>query len=255
MLTISKALSAKQAKNYYQKDYSQKGELSFSNSTADSLVGGEEAKLIARDKGIWHGKLAEGMGLEGAVKTEYFERLCDGVHPFTEKQLVRHAPVKTYTNRFGREITTMGHRAGWDLTFSAPKSVSLAATVGGDDRIRQAHRQSVKTALNELEKSVEARIGGNNPARQTGKMVSALFEHDTARPDKTFGYAAPQLHTHSVTFNLTETEKGHFKAASAFGNLPLAKIRDRRLQSRNWRINFRNSVTRSKSIKRRKLQK
>jgi len=100
----------------------------------------------------------------------------------------------------------MEHRAAWDATFSAPKSVSLTALVGGDERLREAHEKSVAVALDELERYVQARIGGNLPAETTGKWVAAQFEHDSARPVD--GYAAPQLHTHVVFFNLTETEDG-----------------------------------------------
>ena len=81
---------------------------------------------------------------------------------------------------------------------------------GGDDDVRQAHRESVRVAIDELEKYVQARMGGNRPAETTGKWVAASFEHDSARPVE--GYAAPQLHTHVVFFNLTETEKGESRA-------------------------------------------
>src|SRR2546425_1867861 len=104
----------------------------------------------------------------------------------------------------------MEHRAGWDATFSAPKSVSLTALVGGDERVREAHRESVGVALDELERYVQARIGGNLPAETTGRWVAAKFEHDSARPVD--GYAAPQVHTHVVFFNLTETEDGEIYA-------------------------------------------
>jgi conjugative relaxase-like TrwC/TraI family protein len=57
-----------------------------------------------------------------------------------------------------------------------------------------------------LERYTQARIGGNNAAETTGKFVAAKFEHDTARPVD--GYAAPQLHTHAVIFNMTEREDG-----------------------------------------------
>ena len=99
----------------------------------------------------------------------------------------------------------MEHRAGWDATFSAPKSISLTALVGGDDRVREAHREAVNVALNELERYTQARIGGNHPAETTGQFVAAKFEHDTARPVD--GYAAPQLHTHAVIFNMTERDR------------------------------------------------
>ncbi len=97
-----------------------------------------------------------------------------------------------------------------DATFSAPKSISLTALVGGDDRVREAHREAVNVALNELEKYTQARIGGNNPAETTGRFVAAKFEHDTARPVD--GYSAPQLHTHVVVFNMTERDNGKMRA-------------------------------------------
>jgi conjugative relaxase-like TrwC/TraI family protein len=95
-------------------------------------------------------------------------------------------------------------RAGWDATFSAPKSVSLTALVGGDERVREAHRESVRVALSELERYTQARIGNVRAPETTGKFVAATFEHDTARP--VGGYAAPQLHTHAVIFNVTERD-------------------------------------------------
>ena len=84
--------------------------------------------------------------------------------------------------------------------------MSLTALVGGDERVRLAHREAVTAALSELERYTQARIGGNNPGEQTGRFVAAKFEHDTARPVD--GYAAPQLHTHAVVFNVTEREDG-----------------------------------------------
>jgi conjugative relaxase-like TrwC/TraI family protein len=104
----------------------------------------------------------------------------------------------------------MEHRAGWDATFSAPKSVSLTALVGQDERVREAHRQSVNVALDEMEKYVQARMGGNIPAVTTGEWAAAKFEHDSSRPVD--GYAAPQLHTHVVFFNITELENGDTRA-------------------------------------------
>jgi conjugative relaxase-like TrwC/TraI family protein len=97
-----------------------------------------------------------------------------------------------------------------DGTFSAPKSVSLTALVGGDERVREAHQQAVNVALNELERYAQARIGGNRPAETTGQLVAAKFQHDTARPVD--GDAAPQLHTHVIVFNMTERENGQMRA-------------------------------------------
>jgi ATP-dependent exoDNAse (exonuclease V) alpha subunit len=82
--------------------------------------------------------------------------------------------------------------------------------VGGDDRVKEAHRESVRVALDEMEKYVQARIGGNVPAQTTGAWAVAKFEHDSSRPVD--GYAAPQLHTHAVVFNVTETADGNTRA-------------------------------------------
>jgi conjugative relaxase-like TrwC/TraI family protein len=196
MLTISKPLSAGQAQAYHREE--------FANAQGNYYSEGD------RIRGEWHGKLAEEWGLRGDVQEEHFARLANGQHPMTGEQLVRYQAAREYTNERGETVSTMEHRAGWDATFSAPKSVSLTALVGGDEKVRQAHRESVKVALDELEKYVQARIGGNHPAETTGKWVAASFEHDSARPVE--GYAAPQLHTHVVFFNLTETENAETRS-------------------------------------------
>src|SRR6266513_2511032 len=192
MLTISNPLSASQAQAYHAEE--------FSNARENYYTQGDQIR------GEWHGRLAEQWGLRGEVREEHFERLSEGQHPMTGEQLVRHQTARKYVNRHGEKVSPMEHRAGWDATFSAPKSVSLTALVGGDEQVREAHRESVGIALDELERYVQARIGGNLPAETTGKWVAAKFEHDSARPVD--GYAAPQLHTHVVFFNLTETEDG-----------------------------------------------
>ncbi|HKR15330.1 MAG TPA: MobF family relaxase [Pyrinomonadaceae bacterium] len=197
MMTLSKALAAGQAKDYFQAEYTNAQESYYS-----------EGETV---KGKWFGKQAEAWTLQGDVQEEHFDRLCEGQHPLTGGQLVRHVTSHKYENRYGETVESGEHRAGWDATFSAPKSVSLAALVGGDERILQAHDRSVDVALNELEKYAQARMGGNHPAQITGRLIGAKFQHDSARPDRKTGYAAPQLHTHTVIFNLTETEDGRIK--------------------------------------------
>jgi conjugative relaxase-like TrwC/TraI family protein len=196
MLTISKPLSAGQAQTYHKKEFTSKEQSYWAR--------GQEVQ------GEWQGRLSEKYGLAGAVGNEEFARLSDGQHPLTGEQLVRHRSSHQYEGADGKTITTAEHRAGWDATFSAPKSVSLTALVGGDMRVREAHRESVRTALDELERYTQARIGGNHLAETTGKFAVAKFEHDTARPVD--GYAAPQLHTHAVIFNLTELDNGQTRA-------------------------------------------
>ena len=68
-------------------------------------------------------------------------------------------------------LTTSEHRAAWDTTISAPKSVSLGALVGGDGHIRDAHRESVNETLKEFEKYLQARGGGPLASRFLSKQV------------------------------------------------------------------------------------
>lgn len=201
MLTISKPLSASQAQTYHAKEF----------TSAEQNYWKQDDRAL----GEWHGKLADKFGLAGGVDEEHFARLADGQHPFTGEQLVQHRIVQEYEGTDGKTVAPIEHRAGWDATFSAPKSISLTALVGGDDRVRDAHRQAVNVALNELERYTQARIGGNSPAETTGQFVAAKFEHDIARPVD--GYAAPQLHTHTVIFNVTERENGQTRALQERG--------------------------------------
>ena len=196
MLSISQPLSAGQARTYHAREFAS----SEQNYWSRDQQGHSE----------WRGRLAGEWGLAGAVGAEHFARLSEGQHPHTEAQLVRHQTAKTYDGKFGREVTSVEHRAGWDATFSAPKSLSLTALVGGDDRVRVAHRESVRSALSELERYTQARIGNVRAPETTGKFAAATFEHDTARPVE--GYAAPQLHTHAVIFNVTERDSGQTRA-------------------------------------------
>ena len=196
MLTISKPLSASQARNYHEREFA---------SEKQNYWSGDQQGFSE-----WRGQLAQQWGLQGPVGDEHFARLTEGQHPFTEKQLVQHQVSRTYEGKGGREVTSVEHRAGWDATFSAPKSVSITALVGGDDRVREAHRESVRVALGELEQYTQARIGNVHAPETTGKFAAATFEHDTARPVD--GYAAPQLHTHAVIFNVTERDNGQTRA-------------------------------------------
>jgi len=201
MLTISKPLSAAQARTYHAKEF----------TASEQNYWRQEGAT----QGEWHGKLAAKFELVGAVGPEEFARLSEGQEPHTAEQLVRHRPVQEYESKDGKSVAPVEHRAGWDATFSAPKSVSLTALVGGDDRVRTAHREAVNVALNELERYTQARIGGNHAAETTGQFIAAKFEHDTARPVD--GYAAPQLHTHTVIFNMTEREDGTTRALQPQG--------------------------------------
>ena len=201
MMTMSKALSAGQARTYHARE--------FTSEQANYWSQGQQGHSE------WQGRLADEWGLKGEVGAEHFARLTEGKHPVTQEQMVWHQPSRTYENRYGKEVTSVGHRAGWDATISAPKSVSLTALVGGDERVREAHRESVKVALAEFERYTQARMGNVREPERTGKFVAATFEHDTARPVD--GYAAPQLHTHVVIFNVAESKDGDTHALQERG--------------------------------------
>ena len=116
MLTISKPLSAAQVRTYHAEE--------FTNARANYYTAADEIR------GQWHGRLATQWGLSGDVDEAQFQRLADGQHPLTGATLVQHQTSRTYTNERGETVTTVAHRAAWDATFSAPKSVSLTALVG-----------------------------------------------------------------------------------------------------------------------------
>jgi conjugative relaxase-like TrwC/TraI family protein len=195
MLDISKPLSTGKVQSYYRSEYASASNSYFSQ-------GGTL-------RGEWHGQLAPVLKLSGEVASQAFDRLAEGQHPETGEQLIKHRDtIRTQT---GEEV---GHRAGWDLTFNAPKTVSLTALVGEDERVREAHRNAVRAALDATEKYVQARLGGNNPAETTGKWIAATFEHDTARPVD--GYPAPHLHTHVVVFNMTEDRFGQARSLQPY---------------------------------------
>jgi conjugative relaxase-like TrwC/TraI family protein len=196
MLTISKPLAAAQAQTYHAKEFTSPDQSYWSRGQS---IAGE-----------WQGQLASKFGLSGSVGAEEFARLAQGQNPSSGEQLVQHRQAHQYKNADGKTVTSVEHRAGWDATYSAPKSVSLTALVGGDERVRMAHREAVTAALTELERYTQARIGGNHSAETSGRFIAAKFEHDTARPVD--GYAAPQLHTHAVIFNITERAGGSARA-------------------------------------------
>ena len=119
----------------------------------------------------------------------------------------------------GRQLGRRGkdgeisHRPGRDLTLSAPKSVSLAALVGGDARVVDAHDRAVARTIAWFEKNVaETRMKDPETARmvRTGdqKTVVAAFRHDTSRN------LDPALHTHAVIANMVKDEDGKWRSMS-----------------------------------------
>ncbi|MFY9227415.1 MAG: MobF family relaxase [Blastocatellia bacterium] len=181
MITMSKSLSVEQIISYYKNEY-KKGDY-FS----------EEGSIA----GVWAGKGAEKLGLNGQVKEKDFVNLAEGKDPKTEEQLIKYRKTSE---------TYVGHRAGFDITFSAPKSLSLTSLIGEDKRIIELHEKSVSRAMQEIEKYSMVRNGENGKDELTGNLVYAKFTHETSRA------LDPQLHTHVVVMNMSHHEEKGFRA-------------------------------------------
>jgi conjugative relaxase-like TrwC/TraI family protein len=162
-----------------------------------------------RVQGEWHGRGAELLGLGGNVTPEQFEAIREGLNPETGEFLrPRHSADRAKVD--GSEQSK--GRSLYDLTFSAPKSISIQALVGGDDRLVAAHDRAVREALAEAEShsATRVRLNGANENRATGNWIVAAYRHDTSRE------LDPQLHTHAVAANLTfDGTEGRWKALQA----------------------------------------
>lgn len=173
--TLSKLSDPEQAASYYEAD--------------DYYTGDAEAPSR------WHGQGAEALGLAGEVDPGTFAAMLRGELP--------NGTVLGTTRNGVRE-----HKLGWDLTFSAPKSVSVLALVAGDRRLLDAHDRAVARALDYAERHAAVtreRTGEKVERIGTGNLTVATFPHFTARAAED-QQPAPQVHTHSVVFNATQRE-------------------------------------------------
>ena len=155
----------------------------------------------------WIGSGAEAQGLEGRVSRE---DLIDG---YLGRAKDSSGKVIAETGMRGGKKETDERRYAMDLTLSAPKSVSIAALAGGDDRLLAAHDHAVAAAMEYAEKHmVYARIGkGGADSEFTGSMTAASYRHETART--VGGIADPQLHSHTLIMNLTQRADGTWASA------------------------------------------
>jgi conjugative relaxase-like TrwC/TraI family protein len=177
MISLGAIASASGAATYYTKD--------------NYYVEGEPSA-----DGQWFGAGVDKLGLHGGVENGAFEEVLAG-------QLPGGAEIKTPSGQ--------DRRAGVDLVFSAPKSLSILALMGGDQRLITALQDSAKATLAWVEANLlEARQFDANSGTQypvkTGTMVAALFTHDLSRNRD------PQAHVHSVIANATLRPDGKWRA-------------------------------------------
>lgn len=190
MLFVHHATNTKSAKDYFTEHLSR----------SDYYM--RDDQEIA---GRWHGRGAELLGLTGQVDKDNYFRLCENINPETGEQLTPR--VKT------------DRRVLYDFTFDAPKSVTLAYELGGDEKILDVFRESVKETMGEMEDAMCARVrkDGVSEDRQTANMIWGEFIHRTTRPVD--GLPDPQLHCHAVAFNATFDPTEERWKAGQFGNL------------------------------------
>jgi conjugative relaxase-like TrwC/TraI family protein len=176
MLSIASVASAGAASSYYTKD-------NYYTTDAET------------DASSWAGAGALAAGLSGQVELGVFQALLEG-------RLPDGSTIGTGVD--GK------HAPGFDMTFSAPKSLSLLAYVGGDERLLAANMQAVTSTIAWAEKNLaETRMkgpGGIVAPVRTGNLVVALFQHDTNRN------LDPQAHVHAVVANATQGPDGKWRA-------------------------------------------
>ena len=151
-----------------------------------------------RQASFWHGGAAKDLGLRAHVRPSRFEEVLSGWVPGTDIRLGRM--------REGEHE----HRPGWDITLSAPKSVSLEALVIGDRRVIRAHDEAVRATLDWVEAELLQTRGWDPATRRRSRvkadgMAVAGFRHLTSRDRD------PQLHTHCVLANMTRTAAGEWR--------------------------------------------
>ncbi|MGB3296477.1 MAG: MobF family relaxase, partial [Phormidesmis sp.] len=188
MLSTSN-LSAAQAENYFVKD--------------DYYTKEEQ-----HEASFWLGKGADNLELTGTVEKAVFGELLGGIGPNGEVLA-------------GKDIDPKKRRAATDFTFSAPKSVSVAALVQRDERVLAAHHQAVAKALSVLEERYAQTRVSTEMGRQrttTGNVIAAVFPHATNRE------AEPQLHSHCVVMNATQLPDGRWFSFANEGAIANKKL-------------------------------
>ena len=155
--------------------------------------------------GHWWGQGAEKLGLRGIVQPDAFSRVLRGFHPTTKKPLVQNSGDAS-------------RRAGFDLTWTPPKSVSVAWSQG-DEAFRKAVETACESSLREAFSIVEelcgvSRRGKQGTIQQEAGLIAAVFRHDTARA-VTGELPDPNLHWHVVLANATIRPDGSTGAVDA----------------------------------------
>jgi conjugative relaxase-like TrwC/TraI family protein len=165
------------------------------------------AEAPGEEAGVWCGEQAAALGLSGRVAAEELHALLDGRDPTTETSLGK--PLVDRTLADGRVIRAV---AGFDATFSAPKSLSVWWALTGDAGLLDAHDIAVRAALEHLERygtTTRIRANGRRLHPDAAGLSMATFRQTTSRADD------PQVHTHAVISAKVQTADGRWWALDA----------------------------------------
>jgi conjugative relaxase-like TrwC/TraI family protein len=159
------------------------------------------------EPGVWSGRQAAGLGLDGRVKAERLEALLEGRDPLRGTALGNALADRTLAS--GKVVRAV---AGFDATFSAPKSLSVWWALTGDTGLLDAHDVAVTAALEQLDRfgsTTRVRVDGRRLHPDTLGLTMATFRQTTSRADD------PQLHTHAVISAKVQTDDGRWLALDA----------------------------------------
>jgi conjugative relaxase-like TrwC/TraI family protein len=176
MITITKQV--KEYKYYMKDDFYSKDDPNYKKLTC------------------WYGNGAADLGLKGEISAQDYDNIIAGILP--------------NGIRIGiKKCDEFIHDKGRDLTFSAPKSVSVMALVYGDKRLITAHDEAVKATLKIIETNyfgTRIKKDQKSTIEKTNNLIAATFRHHLSRD------LDPQIHTHAITANLTKDKDGKWKS-------------------------------------------
>jgi len=151
--------------------------------------------------GEWVGDLAAELGLSGQVAAEHYSAVLEGTDPISGAQLLRR-PETRFRERPDGSQKRVEPVLGYDVRFSAPKSVSILYALGDEAtraRVVAIVNDAVRQGLAHLEREacfVQRGEGGRRIEPGTG-FVGMAFRHRMSRAGD------PALHVHVVLSNLT----------------------------------------------------
>ena len=157
------------------------------------------AEADAKEASEWLGRGAAELGLKGRVEEQQLQKILEGKVP---------NGVTVGFQKDGKQI----HRPGYDICFHAPKSVSILALEGKDQRFYDAHLSAVKETLALIERDcAQAKVYKDEKIsfQSTKNLSIALVKHITSRD------LDPQLHHHALIMNTTKKDDGNWRALAS----------------------------------------